>query len=47
VARNDDVAPDGRFLMMKDASSSNDEDPAQVVLIQSWFEELQRLVLLC
>jgi hypothetical protein len=38
------VAPDGRFLMMKDASSSNDEDPAQVVLIHNWFEELQRLV---
>ena len=39
-----DVAPDGRFLMTKDASSSNDEDPAQVVLIQNWLDELQRLV---
>ena len=28
---------EGRFFV-------NDEDPAQVVLIQNWFEELQRLV---
>ena len=40
------IAPDGRFLMMKDAGTATTEDGAitQVVLVQNWFEELQRLV---
>ena len=37
-----DVQPDGeRFLMIKDAVVG---DPSQVVLVQNWFEELERLV---
>ena len=37
------VAPDGRFLMLKDvASEAGDELPPQVVLVQNWFEELRQ-----
>ena len=41
-----DVAPDGRFLMMRsgDAATADDQPPPQVVLVQNWFEELKRLV---
>ena len=40
-----DVAPDGRFLMLREGdTSSPDEEPTQVVLVQNWFEELKRLV---
>ena len=42
-----DVAPDGRFLMLREGAASTtdtDEVPAQVVLVQNWFEELKRLV---
>ena len=40
------VAPDGRFLMLKDAAveSQGDVLPPQVVLIQNWFEELRERV---
>ena len=39
------VAPDGRFLMLKDAATEEgDELPPQVVLIQNWFEELRERV---
>ena len=40
------IAPDGRFLMLKEASASGDGDelPPQVVLVQNWFEELKRLL---
>ena len=39
------VAPDGRFLMLKDVvSEAGDELPPQVVLVQNWFEELRRRV---
>ena len=41
------VAPDGRFLMLREgAASTTDtyEVPAQVVLVQNWTEELKRLV---
>ena len=41
---NYDVAQDGRFLMMKNAVTDNGEASAQVVLVQNWFEELNRLV---
>ena len=44
-ARPWDVAPDGRFLMLRERdTSSPDEEPTQVVLVQNWFEELKRLV---
>ena len=40
--RQHHVAPDGRFLMMKDAAgdASDGQMPTQVVLVQNWFEEL-------
>lgn len=39
------IAPDGRFLMLKAASSGEGRElPAQVVLVQNFFEELKRLV---
>jgi len=37
-----DVAPDGRFIMLKDASVT--EHPSEVVFIEGWFEELRRRV---
>jgi hypothetical protein len=40
-----DVAPDGRFLMLKQESSSVARDlPATVVVVKNWLEELKRLV---
>ena len=36
--RNYDVAPDGRFLMIKDAGARH------LVVVQNWIEELERLV---
>jgi serine/threonine-protein kinase len=40
------VAPDGRFLMLKEAVVQNPEDalPPQVVLVQNWLEELRERV---
>jgi hypothetical protein len=38
-----DVAPDGRFLFLKDANGGAGSLD-RVVLVQHWFEELQRLV---
>jgi serine/threonine-protein kinase len=40
-----DVAPDGRFLMIEieDASGANDE-PASIVVVQNWLEELKQRV---
>jgi Tol biopolymer transport system component len=45
-ARQYHVAPDGRFLMLKDVvgQSPGDELPPQVVLVQNWFEELRERV---
>ena len=46
--RTYDLHPDGqRFLMVKDAALSDDAGTSaspQIVLIQNWFEELERLV---
>ncbi len=39
-ARSWDLAPDGRFLMIKSPSVGNSND---VVVVQNWFEELKRL----
>ena len=44
AAANYDVAEDGRFLMMKGASTDDGQASAQLVLVQNWFEELKRLV---
>ena len=44
--RTYDLAPDGRFLMVKEGAATADaEGPAaQIILVQHWFEELRRLV---
>ena len=44
--RQHHVAPDGRFLMMRDAlpDASDAQIPTQVVLVQNWFEELKARV---
>ncbi len=39
-----DVAPDGRFLMLKDTVPDARSDPQQIILVQNWHEELKRLV---
>jgi hypothetical protein len=39
-ARNWDVAPDGRFLMIKLPAVENSSD---IVVVQNWFEDLKRL----
>ena len=39
------LAPDGRFLMLKNPSAESTGAAAtQVILVQNWFEELKRLV---
>jgi hypothetical protein len=39
-----DISPDGqRFLMLKPAARS-ERSPAQIILVQNWFQELKRLV---
>jgi hypothetical protein len=38
---NYDVAPDGRFVMIRRGESAG---PAQINVVQNWFEELKRLV---
>ena len=47
-SRTYDIHPDGqRFLMVKDAALSDDSGTSaqpQIILIQNWSEELQRLV---
>jgi Tol biopolymer transport system component len=37
-----DVAPDGRFVMLKEAGESTES--TYVVVVENWFEELKRLV---
>jgi len=39
-SRGWDVAPDGRFLMIKQASRTTGNDTSSVVLVQNWTEEL-------
>ena len=40
-----DVAPDGRFLMLKYAGDAGQPDePATVIVVKNWVEELKRLV---
>ena len=45
VGRAYDVSPDGRrFLMVKNVDAGGEAPPAQIVLVQHWFEELKALV---
>jgi Tol biopolymer transport system component len=40
-----DLAPDGRFLMIKeDATTNQGASPATITVVQNWFEELKRIV---
>jgi eukaryotic-like serine/threonine-protein kinase len=40
-----DVAPDGRFLMMKESDAGDRAHPTRLVVVLNWNEELRRLVL--
>ena len=42
VPRNIDVAPDGRFLIVKEEGAPN--AAREIVYVQNWFAELRRLV---
>jgi hypothetical protein len=43
--RTYDVSPNGeRFLMIKEGGASDETPPAELILVQNWFEELKRLV---
>lgn len=45
IGRMYDVSPDGqRFLMVKPAETTEGDARNDVVLVQNWFEELERLV---
>ncbi|MGQ0732344.1 MAG: protein kinase domain-containing protein [Acidobacteriota bacterium] len=39
-----DIAPDGRFLMLKQGASTTSES-ARIIVVLNWFEELKRIVL--
>ena len=40
-----DVHPNGqRFVKIKEGTPGNDAEPAQVILVQNWLDELKRLV---
>ena len=42
---NWDISPDGqRFLMIKQGDVGDQDQPAQLIVVQNWFEELKRLV---
>ncbi len=42
--RTYDVAPDGRFLMIKAPTDDGSAPAEQIILVENWFEELKRLV---
>ncbi len=45
VGRTYDVSPNGeRFLMIKEGVAGDETPPAELILVQNWFEELKRLV---
>ena len=44
TGRTYDVAPDGRFLMIKAAAEAGENTPPQINVVINWFEELTRLV---
>ena len=39
-----DVAPDGRFLMLKPSGRAAGAPQKNIIVVQNWFEELKRLV---
>jgi len=43
-SRGWDVAPDGRFLMLKEKTSPAMSDTRSVILVQNWTEELRETV---
>ena len=44
VGRNYDVGLDGRFLMVQGSATDPTAEPAGLVVVQHWGEELKRLV---
>lgn len=36
-----DIAPDGRFLMVKEGAGTTRAPAAQIVVVENWFEELE------
>jgi serine/threonine-protein kinase len=44
LARNHDVAPDGRFLMLKREAGRTDRGGPHFVVVQHWFIEVERLL---
>ena len=47
IGRRHDLAPDGRFLMIKPTGAVTEDAAStlpQIVVVQNWFEELKRLV---
>ena len=41
--RDYDVAPDGRFLMLELPRGGDAGELSEIVIVQNWFEELERL----
>jgi hypothetical protein len=39
-----DVAPDGRFLMLKESGEVGTTAPDDLIVVQNWFEELKARV---
>jgi hypothetical protein len=39
-----DIGPDGRFLMIRSGDVQAGAGPANLIVVQNWFEELKRLV---
>jgi hypothetical protein len=37
-----DIAPDGRFLMLKERAGTTGTSAAQIIVVQNWLEELKR-----
>ena len=45
TARSFDLAPDGRFVMLKLEATAGDDAPFNgLIFVENWFEELKRLV---
>ncbi|TDI48418.1 MAG: hypothetical protein E2P02_00600 [Acidobacteria bacterium] len=45
AGRTYDISPDGkRFLMIKEGGPGDEASPTELILVQNWFEELERLV---
>ena len=43
-AQRYDIAPDGRFLIVRSDQGDFTDTAPQIVVVQNWFEELKRLV---